>query len=242
MISDDTLILYFYQDGLTPQELHDIGDAIEHDAALKSRYEDLVQELSEIDRQMQPPVPSHLKHQWHALIDGAAAAEKQKTHRPTGFSWLSWGASVTAALVVGIALGVYLLTETQTKSPLVVDNHTRQAPGKVNTGDSFNRGLLLHLQSSQAQLGQLVSSGHDDKQTLLIEIIRQNRMFEQAAEAKQAPEVARVLRAFEPILMELANDELESETAKALQRQLEFEMNIVVTKLGLKRSNETHAI
>ena len=248
MINDDTLILYYYQDGLSQTELNHIQTALDRDPELKQRYEDLIRELTEIEVQTDVECPSHLKHQWHALIDGAAASERQRQQQShPRFSWMTWGASVAGALMIGIALGVYLLADKDRNLPKVVQNNDApkiQEPSDpaVGSGDSFNRGLLLHLQSSQTQLGQLVNNGDADKQALLVEIIRQNRMFEQAAEAKQAPEVARVLRAFEPILMQLASDEVDAEAAEALQRQLEFEMNIVVTKLGLNRSNETHAI
>jgi DNA-binding FadR family transcriptional regulator len=56
-------------------------------------------------------------------------------------------------------------------------------------------------------------------------------MFERAAEQNDSKDLARVLRAFEPVLMRLAADDITVEDAEALQAQLAFELNVVLTKL-----------
>ena len=64
-------------------------------------------------------------------------------------------------------------------------------------------------------------------------------MFENAAANNDADDLARVLRAFEPILLRLAADDLAPEDARALQDQLAFEMNVMLTKLAVDPSDQT---
>ena len=80
----------------------------------------------------------------------------------------------------------------------------------------------------------------DDRTMLVLRIIEQNRMFEHAAANSDAPKLARVLRAFEPILLQLAAEDIAPEDAQALQAQLAFELNVMLTKLGVESSNDSH--
>ena len=66
---------------------------------------------------------------------------------------------------------------------------------------------------------------------LVLHIIEQNRLFETPLPTTTAPKLARVLRAFEPILLQLAAEDLEPADAEALLSQLAFELNVMLTKL-----------
>ncbi len=77
---------------------------------------------------------------------------------------------------------------------------------------------------------------------LLAQIIDQNRMFERAAVNNNSHNIARVLRAFEPILLRLGSDDIAPEDAEALRAQLSFELAIVLTKLAQKPSEEPQTI
>ena len=72
-----------------------------------------------------------------------------------------------------------------------------------------------------------------------MQIINQNRLFERAAEQNNAADLARVLRAFEPILVQLAKEDLSDAEAQALRAKLAFELNVMLTKLSRDASNET---
>ena len=63
-----------------------------------------------------------------------------------------------------------------------------------------------------------------------------------AAEEHNSNDLARVLRAFEPILLRLAADDISEREAEALQAQLAFELNVMLTKLGRNLSEETGPI
>ncbi len=71
------------------------------------------------------------------------------------------------------------------------------------------------------------------------QIINQNRLFERAAEQNDADDLARVLRAFEPVLVRLAEEDLSDAEAEALRAKLAFELNVMLTKLSRDASNVT---
>lgn len=61
-------------------------------------------------------------------------------------------------------------------------------------------------------------------------IISQNRIYALAAERAGEPQLARVLRAFTPILQSLANDD--ADAAASAVSQLGFEMRVMQSRLG----------
>jgi hypothetical protein len=183
--------------------------------------------------------PAHLKQQWHNAIDEAAALERgRKTTASTGWhpSSFFWGMAVSAALAVGVAIGVFVSDDgTDTVTPYVVENLMRPDV----TPAAFSRGLQHHFRNSQEQLENL--DGSDDSAMLVLRLVEQNRLFEAAADKNNAPQLARVLRAFEPILLRLAATDIAPEDAEALRAQLSFELNVMLTKLAKKSSDETHS-
>ena len=177
--------------------------------------------------------PKHLVEQWHAAIDEAAALERGRQAQPVQ-GWRAGpfflGMAVTAALALGIGIGFF-----------AGDNGTTvTAPAPVESSVAFSRGLQYHLRDSRAQLVSLEEE--TDATMLVLDIIAQNRLYEAAAEKNNSPRVARVLRAFEPILLRLAADDIAPEDAAALRDQLAFELDVMLTKLARDASDETHTI
>lgn len=184
--------------------------------------------------------PRHIVQQWHSAIDEAAALERGRQHdvaqrwHATSFFW---GAAVTAALAIGIGIGFLASDNDDTK-------HTTP-PSVVGTTDTplpivpaaLTRGLQVHLRDSRAQLSSF--DGGSRSNELILQIIEQNRMFETAAELNNASDLARVLRAFEPILLQLAATDTAPADAEALRAQLAFELNVVLTKLASESSNDS---
>ncbi len=107
---------------------------------------------------------------------------------------------------------------------------------------AFSRGLLVHFQESRNQLTGLDAGANGARSQLIMNIIQQNRLFERMATQNESPDLARVLRAFEPILTRLAADDISPEDAEKLQAQLAFELNIVLTKLARQVSDKTDSI
>ena len=75
-----------------------------------------------------------------------------------------------------------------------------------------------------------------------MQLIEQNRFFVRSAMMNNSPDFARVLRAFEPVLMRLASDDISAEDALALREKLVFEMSVMLTKLSRNTSDVTETI
>jgi len=183
--------------------------------------------------------PAHLKQQWHDAIDQASALERGRTEEPKpGWhpSSFFWGMAVSAALAVGVAIG-FLASDgnPDPAPPMVVENSSQSNTIPV----AFSRGLQHHFRNSQEQLAGI--DGSEDSVLLVLRLVEQNRLFETAAEQNNAPQLARVLRAFEPILLQLAASDIAPEDADALRAQLSFELNVMLTKLAKESSDETHS-
>jgi hypothetical protein len=244
MMNDDILTLYYYRDGLTEKELLQIREALAKDASLRERYEKLCEDLSHFDAPGSATVAADVAARWHASIDRAARLElqrKQPAGRILHIPSFAWGTVVAAALVVGIGLGFYLSEHRETVpiDPGMVADVIRETP---SPSVSFARGLQMHLRESRQELAALPVDAGEERTVLIMHMIQQNRLFELAAEQNDASELARVLRAFEPILMRLAANDMTPEEADTLQAQLAFELNVMLTKLGKNASESTGPI
>ncbi len=241
-MNDDTLLLYYYDDGLSAQERVDVEAAMAADMSIRARYEELRLQLDGLDTGSDVAAPPHMVQRWHDSIDRAAHREFAPSRKAPGpFNAMSffWGAAVTAALAIGIGIGVIM-----SGSPVPVQLAPTVA--FVDSGSSrgipgaFARGMQVHLRDTQQNIAALSGDSGEDRTLLVMRIIQQNRLFERAAEQNSSAGLARVLRAFEPILLRLAADDIAPEDADALRRQLAFELNVMLTKLERDTSNETH--
>ena len=252
---DEKLILYYYNDGLSGQERRQIEAALNEDADLAARYEHLRRQLSQLADIEDPPAPTDVVQRWHDSIDRAARMENNNVRQPGGgfnFTSFFWGAAVTAALAIGIGIGVFfsgngigtsvindaVVKTTTTPDAIFPDAVIRAAV----TPAAFTRGLQVHLRDSQREIARLPMESSADRAFLVMGILEQNRLFERAAEQKNSAKLARVLRAFEPILMRLAADDIAPEDVEALRAQLAFELSVMLTKLSREASEEPQSI
>ena len=243
-MNEDTLILYYYNDGLSDRERRQVETAINADTTVAAQYETLCRQLSELSDAEDQPVPSHTLRRWHDSIDQAARQNQPDQKKPAGtfnlFSF-AWGAAITAALAIGISIGVYMTgSDSNTPAPIIEVADVGPAVRTVVPA-SFTRGIKVHLQDTQQELAGLPLDASADRIMLILQIIEQNRLFERAAEHNNSQNLARVLRAFEPILLRLAADDIAPEDAEALRAQLAFELNVMLTKLSHDTSNETQS-
>jgi hypothetical protein len=104
---------------------------------------------------------------------------------------------------------------------------------------AFTRGVQVHFRDTFQELSSLPAESAADRSMLALQIIEKNRFFERAAIQNNSQSLARVLRAFEPVLLQLAAEDISPEDAAALQAQLVFELNVLLTKLSRDASNET---
>lgn len=245
MITEETLTLYYFKDGLTAAEMQQVEIALHRDADLANRYAELCNDMQRLEGTDPEPAPTHLLHRLHSSIDLAATAEVPDTlpTRPPFRVWsFAWGAGLTAALAVGVGIGNYFSADTAVNPPGVAPmTYTPPSPA-AGESSAFTRGLQVHLLKSQSDLADLPGDAAADRSLLMLQIIGQNRMYVRAAEANGSSDLARVLRAFEPILMRLASEDITPEDAEAIRAQLAFELNVMLTKLSQPPSEQEHSI
>ena len=240
-MNDDILTLYFYDDGLSAEKRREVARALQSDAELAERYRLLCDELSALKAPADETLPADLAARFHDTIDRAASLERGKEPTPQPrmhFTSFFWGAAVTAALAVGIGIGVWFggdSTPAPTQGPEIVA--TTPAPS-----DAFVRSLQVHFRDSRSELANLPEIPAADRMILVAGLIEQNRLYARAAEQNDADNLARVLRAFEPILVQLAAEDIAPTDAAALRAQLAFELDVMLTKLALEPSDESNPI
>ena len=188
MISEETLILYFY-DELPELDKQKVAQAIADDDVLAARYATLSRELdAAVDATPAVEVPEHLVHQWHDTIDQAAQMERQKQQKPgMHFKSFFWGAAVAAAVALAVIGSGYLADDPTMATPEEQIAGTTESPTPA-VPVAFTRGLQNHLQYSLYDLDNL--SDADDQDMLIMQIVEQNRLFEKAAEQNNANRVA----------------------------------------------------
>jgi len=149
---------------------------------------------------------------------------------PRRFLELRWPAAAAATLAI---VALTLIVQVAMRSP---PEQTAEVAVPVvpaaDQGDAsaYERGLKFHLASTEQQLAGLDSAKPEDRARLVETIIAQNRMYALAAERAGEPQLARVLRAFAPILESLAHDGGES-SASSVAR-LSFELRVMQGRLG----------
>lgn len=189
------------------------------------------------------PAPPHMKQRWHDSIDLAAQREQsaaQKVRTPFNPMSFFWGAAITAVLAIVVGVGVML-----NDSPSTVDTTdyvVHDTPLTVpDRSAKFSRVMQAHFRDTRDSITSLPATSAEEQTLLILQIIQQNRLFEQAAELNDADNLARVLRAFEPILLQLAAGDLAPEDADALREQLAFQLKIMLTKLERDTSKVTQS-
>ncbi len=237
VINEETLTFYYYNDGLSKSQRQEVVNALASDPALANRYQRLCQQLDELSDQPLSRPPADMVERWHDTIKSAAMRENNPAPKPAFHAWsFIWGAAITAALVVGVGIGV-LLSGGEAPPASQYD----AVSARTGQNSAFERGLQVHFRESGESLSRLAIESTSDKTELIMSIIEQNRLFERAAMQNDDQSVARVLRAFELVLMRIAAEETTVEDAEELRAKLLFELNIMLTKLSRDTSNETQS-
>ena len=230
MISDDELLLYYYRDGLEPAERERIGAALASEPELARRLHSLVARLDTVAATPDVAVPGHMQLRWQAALahkvnqSQAAATARRPFHLQ-----MKW--QLAAAAVAVIALGVTLpqLLRSPDGQHVDVVAATPRAAGS-EAASPYENGLKFHLASTERRLASLKDASPEERARLVETIIGQNRLYARAADRAGEPQLARVLRAFTPILEEVAAGRSEM-TASSLA-QLNFELRVMQARLG----------
>lgn len=242
-MNDEVLTLYYYNDGLSADERQRACDAIAGDQTIAERYRQLCAELESIPTERGETLAPDRMSRFHDTISRAARLDAGKTiaDRPRfSFTSFFWGAAVTAALATGIAIGV-LFTGTSLPPPADLRVDVRDNPVPRATSALLSRSLQAHFRDSRDGLASLPVDSQPERMAIILQMIAQNRLYEKVAVQNDAPKLARVLRAFEPILVRLAAEDLAPADAEALRAQLAFELNVMLTKLARESSDESHS-
>ena len=136
-----------------------------------------------------------------------------------------WASAAAAAAFVALAFIVRI--SLQSPPEQVSGNPPLEVPAA--DAAAYERGLKWHLASTEQQLASLGSVGPEERARLVETIIAQNRMYALAAERAGQPQLARVLRAFAPVLESVAKGDESSEGGIA---QLNFELRVMQGRLG----------
>lgn len=216
MISDDDLLLYYYRDGLDATERARIATALAEQPALAQRLHRLVAQLDTAADMPDVPVPAHIERRWQAALATRSRA------RPS-FRWQALAATV-AVLAILVAVWVSMRP-----APERIANDASQPAATAPESAAYERGLRWHLASTEQRLASLDSAQPDERARLIEAIIEQNRMYALAAERAHEPQLARVLRAFTPILQSLTDER--RETSASDIAQLSFELRIMQARL-----------
>ena len=230
MITDDELLLYYYRE-LDAAERARIGAALSEQPELSRRLHALVARLDAAAALPEVPVPEAAQQRWRAALESAPTQLQVVPARRRVFAqprWLAVAAAVVAATLIFAVQGLMRQQSGQTTGTPVVIN-LPPAPGKGETS-AYENGLKFHLASTERQLASLGEASPEERARLIEVIVGQNRMYALAAERAGEPQLARVLRAFNPILEELADGR--SETSSADVARLSFELRVMQARLG----------
>ena len=222
MISDDDLLLYYYRDGLDEAERARIGTALAEHPELAQRLHRLVAQLDTVAQMPDVPVPPHIQRRWQNALVAAP-------HRRSSFRWQALAATV-AVLAVLAAVWVSM------QSPQ--EQIAEELPA-VPEASAYERGLRWHLASTEQRLATLDSAQPDERARLIETIIEQNRMYALAADRAKEPQLARVLRAFTPILESLADDRGDASASDIAQ--LNFELRVMQARLKATTESQSPA-
>lgn len=225
MIDETTLVLYFYGDELSDAETAEIEAALAADPALAARYATLRARLRRAADPAALAAPAGLTARLHTQLDAAADADAA----PPATPWRPW--ALAAALALAVALGtLVVLDRPGPRTATTVAEAPAPRP-------AFERALTAHLSGSRLTLAGLDGTPDPERADAVAQILRDNRAQIRAAQARGDERLARVLRAFEPVLERLVADAAEPGDAAALREQLEFEMNAMLTKYGRRTSD-----
>lgn len=236
MISDDTLLLY-YGDELDGAESAQVEEALQRDAELAHRYQQLLSDLEQLRNQPVSPAPAGAHAAWHETISRQTARS-----RPAGLaSW--WQPAFAAA--AGIVAVVLFLRMDPDPVQMVTAERVLSANPVVEPGTvpfaatpSFSRGLVSYMQTTRSKLVELDSEDTAAREAIIAEILAHNRAFERAATEHGVDDIARVLRAFEQSLVNLGKNDEQRERID----QLAFEYGAMLTRIAPRASNQPYKL
>lgn len=231
MISDNDLLLYHYRDGLDAAERERIRVALREEPALAARMQALVGQLDDAAAMPEVPVPEDAQQRWQAALDRAVRNEAAaKEPRVDVLHWLRWPAfGVAALLAIIVATRIDIGTQ-----PRVIEQTATNVPATTSEATTlpYERGMQVHLASTERQLAELNTASATQRAALIDAVIAQNRLYALAAERAGDDRLARALRSFAPILENLADEPSSGAASSGDLAQLNFELRVMQARLA----------
>lgn len=228
MITDEELLLYYYRDGLEPSERARIGAALAAQPQLAQRLHRLVARLDAVAATEDVALPVGVRQRWLAALDGAAARGSGVAPRARRFRQTRW---LAAAATLAAIAWVVIFQAAAPPARIAGEHGEPSVAGSVERpASAYENGLRFHLASTERRLASLGRATPEERTKLLEAIIGQNRLYALAAERAGEPQLARVLRAFTPVLEDAVRGEGESRAASLAR--LNFELRVMQARLG----------
>ncbi len=234
MINDEQLLLYHYDDGLSASERAQIQSRLLADPALAARYQRLRDQLSRLPAPTAAVPDAAALARWRASLTRADQAAAGRPPRP----WWPMALAGATLMLLGVAIGTRL-AESDRISPGAPQ---LAAASTADDGDALTRGLSSHFGDARLLLADLPDADPAQRQALIANIIEQNRLYQQAAQAQGDERLVRVLRSLEPVLLGLASEAGGSEDARSARAQLDFEFAVMQTKLSRSTSKTVQSL
>jgi hypothetical protein len=224
-ISDDELLLYHYDDGLDAARRAQITALLRSELDLARRYQLLRAELSALPAATDQAPSAATQARWGLRLDQRATAAAPLRSG----NWRLAFAGATLVLL-GVAIGTRLSEQSSVAAPAVVDIAATHDPTAANP--AFARGVTSYLGDARLLLAELPADDPQRRRELVDTIIEQNRMYARAAAAQGDDRLARALRAFEPVLLAMADMPVADGDDDGARAQIDFELGILQTKLS----------
>jgi hypothetical protein len=240
MITDDDLLLYHYQDGLTDAERARIANALKSDTALAGRLEKLSADMNGFSTTTDTPVPAAATHRWKTDLDRAARVQTNAPRK----SW-QWSGGLAAA---GVTLGVVLLVSSIGVNVLPTGSGSNSASGTstppptevADDAARYERSLQWHLAQTESQLSTLKNADGEERGRVIDKVIVQNRLYAIAADRANEDRLARVLRSFTPLLEAIADRNTSPVEVAGGIAQLNFELKVMQARLATGTSTSSN--
>lgn len=226
MIGDDELLLYHYDDGLEPARRVEITALLRSDLELARRLRQLQAGLAALPAPETGMPEAAAQARWKLRLDQRAAVAA--TPRRAGH-WRLAFAGATLVLL-GVAIGTRISEQAGVAAPQPVGVAATADPATASP--ALARGLHSYLGDARLVLADLPADDPQARRVLVDQVIEQNRAYARAALAQGDDRLARALRAFEPVLLALAETPAALGNDDGARAQIDFELGILQTKLS----------
>jgi hypothetical protein len=210
-ISDNDLILYFYQDGLDAGRIAQIDAALRNSETLRARYRELQRTLHSVDAGAAiEPDAAFTQRVWQRLEQRI----EQSSPAPARIGWRArlhdllqsllsprFALAATCMLALALGIGYYAGRSSAT--------HESNAPESAMAARVLDAYVSDHLRATEGLLMTAANSdsaelpaGNSDLAATLVE---SNRLYAVAAARSGNTRLADFLRQLEPVLIDLAN-------------------------------------